>query len=151
MLAGIFGIVLGGLILLQVCLVLALKFKRDAIVADNIEWLPTRMKSRGIILTKHEKCEFPYISVFEDKQLTMLGLGKGKKKKNQIEEESEEDEYDFDDQDEMDYQIVDRVEESHHMPLGGRDRNDPMSKTNNSHFSEGDQQESYRGNKRGRN
>lgn len=132
MFAGIFGITLGILILIQAGVVFFLKIKRDAIVVDNIEWLPTEMKSRGIQITKHEKCEFPYIITYEDKQLNMLGLGKGKKKKlNQVEEESEEDEYDFDEQDEMDYQIVERADENQHM-VSGRIQNEPMSRTQNS-------------------
>jgi len=87
-----------------------LKNKRDSIVEKNIEWQPTEMKSRGISLGKHEKCEFPYEKVYEDKQLGMLGFGKAKKKKAQGEDSSSSDEYDIDEGDEMDYQIVERDE-----------------------------------------
>lgn len=133
-LAGIFGITLGILILVQAVVVFILKSKRDAIVNENIEWLPTEMKSRGIQISGHQKCEFPYIVTFEDKQLNMLGLGKGKKKKlKDVEEENSDDEYDFDEDEELDYQIIDRAEENHHsMGAAIRNQNDPASKTNNS-------------------
>jgi hypothetical protein len=104
--------------------VFVLKTKRDTIVKDNIEWKPTEMQSRGISLSKHEKCEFPFEQVYEDKQLNMLGMGKAKKKKDKNDQDSSEsDEYDIDEGDDMDYNIVEREEVNPLEDQARRDRN----------------------------
>jgi len=110
--AGLFGIALGGLIILQAILVFILKRAKDEIEGENIEWAPSQMKSRGIQrMLVHEKCSFPYIKTPEDKHLKVLGVDK-KKKKGADEDSQEHDGYSFDDEmDEMDYEIVDANEQ----------------------------------------
>lgn len=71
-----------------------LKSKRDYIVKEDIEWQPTEMKSRGIKIGKHEKCEFSHDKVvYEDKQLKMLGIDKpqGKNVKGDKDESDSDD------------------------------------------------------------
>lgn len=95
------------------------------------------MKSRGIQkVTGHEKCEFPYIRTFEDKQLAILGLEKKKKR----DDEEDRDEYDFDEElDEMDYDIVD-ADDNNAMMAG--DLPDQRRHNESNHSDGGD---SYRG------
>ena len=79
--AGLFGITLAVLILIQAILVFILKKARDQIETQNIEWNPQTLKSRAIPKIKeHEKCDFPYNKQGEDKQLQLLDLDKKKKK-----------------------------------------------------------------------
>ena len=79
--AGIFGLVVAVLILVQAGLVFLLRSAKNEIDTLNIEWAPPSVVSRNIKrIESHEKCSFPYIKTFEDKQLAVLGLNKKKKK-----------------------------------------------------------------------
>lgn len=90
-----------------------LKSALEVIEKKNIEWAPSDLTSRNIKrIDKHEKCSFPYIKNFDDKQLTVLGLNKKKKKvKTGISgfDETDDEHMDsFDGSiDDMDYNIVD--------------------------------------------
>lgn len=111
--AGIFGLVVGVLIVVQAGLVLVLRSAKNEIESQNIEWAPPSMTSRNIKrIESHEKCQFAYIKTFEDKQLAVLGLNKKKKKTKMgmagLDETDEEQLESFDNSiEDMDYNIVD--------------------------------------------
>jgi hypothetical protein len=113
--AGLFGLSLGGLIIIQAILVFILKRAKDEIEDQNIEWAPSQMKSRSIQkMLVHEKCSFPYIKMPEDKHMKVLGVDKKKKKgpAGYDDDNQTHDGYSFyDEMDEMDYDIVDANEE----------------------------------------
>jgi uncharacterized membrane protein YgcG len=111
--AGLFGISIGGLILIQAILVFVLRKAKNEIVEQNIEWNPQSLRSRGIQKIKdHEMVAFPYIMKnIEDRHLKVLEVNKKKKKTKGFfddEESQQKTEFSFDDSiDEMDYDIID--------------------------------------------
>lgn len=71
--AGLFGMVIGIMLLIEGGLLFVLRSAKINLENKKIEWNPDHVTSRGINkIVTHEKCQFPHLRIYPDKQVEAI-------------------------------------------------------------------------------